>query len=221
VEVKFQTENDAVTKEERRICPITSKQLGAKTKAVYLIPCGHAFSEAAIKEVSGDACIECNEPYKAENIIPILPLVKEDIARLAERIKALNEAGLTHSLKKGPGSKKRKKQAGAERVEASNKAISNSQSDKDNKAPRTTQVDKLGSDAVQSRSGTATPTGIKNAATASLTAKVLDEQEERNKRRKLGLNDNLKSLFSNTGSNGSAQKGGDFMTRGFSIPKRA
>jgi hypothetical protein len=70
-----------------------------------------------------------------------------------------------------------------------------------------------------SRSGTSTPvaSGIKNAATASLTAKVLEEQEERNKRRKLGMNDNLKTLFSNKTSAG---KGNDFMTRGFSIPKR-
>jgi hypothetical protein len=74
----------------------------------------------------------------------------------------------------------------------------------------------------QSRSGTVTPSGgIKNAATASLTAKVLIEEQERNKRRKLGLNDNLKSLFSSTGANGSTQKGGDFLTRGFSVPKRA
>ncbi len=58
------------------------------------------------------------------------------------------------------------------------------------------------------------------AATASLTAKVLDEQEERNKRRKLGLNDNLKSLFSNSGYSAQTHKSGDFMTRGYSIPKK-
>ena len=57
---------------------------------------------------------------------------------------------------------------------------------------------------------------IKNAETASLTAKVLAEQEERNKRRKLGANDNVKSLFSN--KNGMDEKHLDFMTRGFSIP---
>jgi hypothetical protein len=46
---------------------------------------------------------------------------------------------------------------------------------------------------------------------------VLEEQEERNKRRKLGMNDNLKTLFSKT----KHDAGADFMTRGFSIPKRA
>ena len=60
---------------------------------------------------------------------------------------------------------------------------------------------------------------IKNANTASLTAKVLAEQEERNKRRKLGTNDNVKSLFSS--KNGMDEKHVDFMTRGFSIPANA
>ena len=71
----------------------------------------------------------------------------------------------------------------------------------------------------QTHSGTTTPRGgIKNAATASLTAKVLIEEQEKKKRRKLGSNDNLKSLFS---AGKTAHKDGDFMTRGFSIPAMA
>jgi hypothetical protein len=73
----------------------------------------------------------------------------------------------------------------------------------------------------QARNGTVVSSGIKNAATASLTSKVLEEQEERNKRRKLELNDNLKALFSKSGHSVQERKGGDFMTRGYSIPKRA
>lgn len=60
---------------------------------------------------------------------------------------------------------------------------------------------------------------IKNQDTATLTSKVLAEQEDRNKRRKLGANDNVKSLFSK--KNGIDEKHGDFMTRGFSIPANA
>lgn len=188
VEVKF----SAVTanKENQWICPVTSKELGPNTKSVYLVPCGHAFSEAAIKEVKGDVCVECNEAYKESDIIPIIPLAKEDIAKLLERMAKLKEMGLTHSLKKAPGSKKRKKgEPAAEAKEVAQKPAPSS--------------------------------GIKNSATASLTAKVLDEQEERNKRRKMGLNDNLKSLFSNTGYSAQTHKSGDFMTRGFSIPKKS
>jgi hypothetical protein len=197
---------------------------------VYLIPCGHAFSESAIKEVAGDTCLQCNEPFKPEDVIPILPLAKEEVLRLADRVRKLKEMGLTHSLKKAPGNKKRKKQTDAEAAEsiangtrmdgAENLGI-------EKLKKRLGEAEKIpksnsGISTPQSRSGTATPSGgIKNAATASLTARVLDEQEERNKRRKLGLNDNLKSLFSNTGSNSAGQKGGDFMTRGYSIPKKA
>ncbi|KUJ20731.1 DUF602-domain-containing protein [Mollisia scopiformis] len=191
VEVKFTITKEG--KEEKRICPITSKELGPQTKAVYLVPCGHAFSEVAIKEVKGDVCVECNEPYTAENIISILPVAKEDIDRLSKRAETLKASGLTHSLKKAPGAKKRKKGENAE--------------------------EKTKAKPIVEGTKTATSNGIKNSATASLTAKVLNEQEERNKRRKLAQNENLKSLFSNTGYDAQKQKGGDFMTRGFSLPK--
>lgn len=229
VEVKFQVEKSDSGKGERRVCPITSKELGPHTKAIYLIPCGHAFSESAIKEVAGDTCLQCNEPYEKENVVPILPVAKEDISRLAERIQRLKDSGLTHSLKKAPGSKKRKKNGTAD----TNQPIANGTHDE---TPKNLAVEKVkanltepsklsksngGTPEPQPRSGTATPSGgIKNAATASLTARVLDEQEERNKRRKLGLNDNLKSLFSTSDSNGSSQRNADFMTRGYSIPKK-
>jgi hypothetical protein len=217
VEVKFTLAKEG--KEDKRICPITSKELGPQTKTVYLVPCGHAFSEVAIKEVKGEACVECNEPYTTENIISILPVAKEEIERLAKRAEKLKESGLTHSLKKAPGSKKRKKAAetenGAETKSTPNGDKANAISDK-------TKVKIAENGTAQARSGTSTPAsnGIKNAATASLTAKVLNEQEERNKRRKLAQNDNLKSLFSNTGYDAQKQKGGDFMTRGYSLPKK-
>jgi hypothetical protein len=222
VEVKFTVVKEG--KDEKKICPITSKELGPSTKAVYLVPCGHAFSEVAIREVAGETCVECNEPYTIENVIPILPMAKEEVAKLTARATKLKEAGLTHSLKKAPGSKKRKKNAEADSTAAdgnvpktNGKATAEGLSDK-TKA----RLFENGSGTPQSRSGTSTPvsSGIKNAATASLTAKVLDEQEERNKRRKVGLNDNLKSLFSNTGYSAQTHKMGDFMTRGFSIHKK-
>ena len=233
VEVKFQIEKSETGKGEKRICPITSKELGPHTKAVYLVPCGHAFSESAIKEVAGDTCLQCNEPYEKENVIPILPLAKEDISRLAERIQRLKDSGLTHSLKKAPGSKKRKKNEKNETAEH-NEPTANGIHEEQLKnlvvykvkasltEPSKLSKSNLGTPEPQSRSGTVTPLGgIKNAATASLTARVMDEQGEKNKRRKLGLNDNLKSLFSTSGANESTHKNADFMTRGYSIPKKA
>lgn len=219
VEVKFTMSKG--DKEEKRICPITSKELGPNTKSVYLVPCGHAFSEVAVREIAGETCVECNEPYVPENIVTILPVAKEDITRLAARANNLKEQGLTHSLKKAPGSKKRKKNTEAESGEkksATNGGVAPAGLSEKSKS----RLAENGSAQPHSKSGTSTPVanGIKNAATASLTAKVLDEQDERNKRRKLGQNDNINSLFSSGGYSAQAQKSGDFMTRGFSLPKQ-
>lgn len=218
VEVKFTISKDG--EGEKRTCPITNKELGPNTKSVYLVPCGHAFSAVAIREVAGEACVECNEAYTSENVITILPLAKEDISRLAARALRLRESGLTHSLKKAPGGKKRKKHAETEiALEGKDEANVAEPSSEKSKS----RLTENGISIPQPRNGTSIPgsNGIKNAATASLTAKVLDEQEERNKRRKLGMNDNLKGLFSNTGYSAQTHKGGDFMTRGYSLPKRA
>ena len=105
--------------------------------------------------------------------------------------------GLTHSLKRAPGTgKKRKKTATAREATVAEESLEPSQAKSEKPE-----------------------SNIKNADTASLTAKVLAEQEERSKIRKLGANDNVKSLFSN--KNGMDEKHLDFMTRGFSIPANA
>jgi hypothetical protein len=217
VEVKFTLSKEG--KDEKKICPITSKELGPTTKAVYLVPCGHVFSEVAIREVAGETCVECNEGYTSENVIPILPLAKEDIVKLAARATKLKETGLTHSLKKAPGGKKRKKHAEADAAVHEKSTTSNGTAEGLPEKAKSRYLEN-GTATPQSRSGTSTPSGIKNAATASLTSRVLEEQEERNKRRKLGLNENLKSLFSSGGYNAQEHKAGDFMTRGFSLPKK-
>ena len=188
VEVKFTVSKGEKGREDKWVCPITSKELGPTTKSVYLVPCGHAYSEVAIREVGSEACVECNESYTSDNVIAINPVTPEEVAKLAARVAKLREAGLTHSLKKAAGSKKRKK--GAAATEPSQEKVSSASN------------------------------GIKNSATASLTSKVLAEQEERNKRRKMAQNDNLKSLFSDKGYSAQTHKRGDFMTRGFSIPAK-
>lgn len=67
--------------------------------------------------------------------------------------------------------------------------------------------------------GEAKSGNINDGSTAALTAKVLAEQEERSKRRKMDSNHNLKSLFSS--KSGMAENHVDFMTRGYSIPADA
>lgn len=238
VEVKFEVEaggeesvNGAVERTERWVCPITRRELGPGAKAVYLVPCGHAFAGSVVKEVSGETCLQCNEPYAENDVIPILPTSPADIARLSLRMKTLKEKDFTHSLKKASGSKKRKKNAVKEASAADTKQVEEAKtkdeheekiSDKPARPSPSTSSPRPQAQpaAAKSTSGTV-PTGIKNAATASLTAKVLEEQEARNKRRRVETNGNLKSLFSSRDPKQPSGKSSDFMTRGFSIPANA
>ncbi|KAF2819080.1 DUF602-domain-containing protein [Ophiobolus disseminans] len=206
VEVKFEIgegEREVDGRGEKWLCPITGRELGPGAKAVYLVPCGHAFAGSVVKEVKNGACLTCNEPYAENDVIPILPTLPTDIARLNLRTKTLREKGLTHALKKAPGSKKRKK--GADKDSSNAKSVS----DKENKKSLSDE-DKINGNG----------NGIKNASTASLTQKVMKEQEERNKRRKMAENDNVKSLFSRSDGKPDLKKSADYMSRGFSIGKK-
>jgi hypothetical protein len=66
VEVKFHVEEKTAADKDGRgsskgknwVCPISNKALGPGIKAVYLVPCGHAFLENAIREVSSDVCLQ-------------------------------------------------------------------------------------------------------------------------------------------------------------------
>jgi hypothetical protein len=175
-------------------CPVTGDRLGPGSKAVYIVPCGHAFSGAAIKEVSGEKCLTCDAEYASNDVIPINSVVDTDIARLSLRAKTLAERGLSHSLKKASGSKKRKKrdeQVGEAEEKSAVKVKATAEDVKDK---------------------------INNSATASLTAKVMQEQE-RAKKRKME-NENVKSLFSNRDQAAAMGNSAGFMTRGFSHVKR-
>lgn len=69
VEVKFEVDTEltehpsgrAFAPSERRegwICPVTAKPLGPSVKSVYLVPCGHVFTEEAIRQLKGDKCLQ-------------------------------------------------------------------------------------------------------------------------------------------------------------------
>lgn len=193
VEVKFHLEVES----RKWTCPVTNKTLGPGTKAVYIVPCGHAFAESLMATVPGETCLQCNESYQKEHIIPILPTSQADKDRLTERLDKLRSTGLTHSLKKlskeGKGSKKRKLVGPLPGVGTDNGVVP---------APADVAVSK---------------SGIKNKDTAALTAKVLKEQDERNIRRKMAGNQNVDSLFTKGEDMHSKQT--DFMTRGFSVPQ--
>lgn len=213
VEVKFDEDKDAAAKANGAAsyefwkCPVTGDRLGPGAKAVYLVPCGHAFSGHAIKEVSGEKCLSCETEYASNDIIPILPTTATDLARLSLRTKTLQEKGLSHSLKKASGGKKRKK-----RDEPTLEVVAIS--DKTNGVAKSEETARVSS-GVKSTAPPSASNGINNASTASLTAKVMQEQEK-SKKRKME-NDNVRSLFSSKDQSKPDRKNRDFMTRGFSM----
>jgi hypothetical protein len=218
VEVHFEVEVDQTTKNERWICPITAKELGPSVKAVYLVPCGHAFSQEAITEMKAEQCSQCGTAYVARDVIPILPSTEADKDLVLKRIEDLRSQSLTHSLKKAPGSKKRKASGEVKHANGDETFdATKSKTPKDAKLLKD-PIDRSGTP----RSGTSTPkpsNGIKNAATASLTARVLEEEEAKKKRRL--ENENINSLYRKSDGDKKQGSDGSFMTRGFSIPAKA
>lgn len=218
VEVHFEVEHDQANRENKWICPVTSKELGPNVKAVYLVPCGHAFSQEAIKEMKSEGkCVQCAEPYEERDVIPILPSTEKDKAFVVERIETLRALGLTHALKKASGAKKRKAkdESKPERVNGTVRATEQPAKD-DSKRLAGEDISR----SATPQSGAATikgANGIKNAATASLTARVLEEEQAKKRVRR--ENENINSLYTKKGDR--TNKNGDFMTRGFSIPANA
>lgn len=177
VKLKFRRYAPPGTKgQEIWACPVSLKELGAATRAVYLVPCGHAFAESAIRQIPEEVCPECSERFEARDVIAILPTDKADLDSLAARITELRAKGLTHSLKKDKSNGKKKRKAG----DANGDGAPTSKESKEHLRETGTAAKARPKSDIGSR-----VSGINNAMTASLTAKVMAEQEERNKRRRL------------------------------------
>ena len=166
--LKFHSSGDNWT------CPISMKELGPATKAVYLVPCGHVFAEVAINEIKAKVCPECGEELKEENTITILPTTEKDTVRLEQRIESLRGNGLTHSLKKDKSEKKKKRKGKDVREEDGDTNNTEKQNENGDRPPKQEKTN-----------GDARISGINNPMAASLTARVLAEQDDQNKRRKL------------------------------------
>ncbi|KAI1291334.1 Rtf2 RING-finger-domain-containing protein [Xylaria venustula] len=189
VKLRFNIRKDERRGEEVRTCPLSMKELGASVRAVYIVPCGHVFTEIvmkellAVEEVSSKTdeekkrsrCPECSEAFLVRDMVPILPVDESDVEKCAARIEELRSAGLAHNLKKDKAGGGKKKRKAAE--EDGGRSLENG-ADGNNKS--TTQKEKK-----QKRDRDDISSRINNSMTATLTAKVLAEQEERNKQRKL------------------------------------
>jgi len=177
VKLKFKRYAPPGTKgKEIWACPVTLKELGPATRAVYIVPCGHVLAEAAIKQIEEEACPECSELFDRRDIIPILPTEEADVEKMVNRMEDLKSKGLTHGLKKDKSGGKKKRKA-EEQNGDDNSAKKNKKEKGQEKEQTVVETVKA---SISSR-----VSGINNAMTASLTAKVLAEQEERNRLRKL------------------------------------
>jgi hypothetical protein len=62
VEVRFEVgaaeAKEGSGRKENWVCPITGRELGPGAKAVYIVPCGHAFAGSVVKEVAGSTCLQ-------------------------------------------------------------------------------------------------------------------------------------------------------------------
>jgi hypothetical protein len=123
------------------ICPVSGKPLGPGSKAVYLVPCGHAFASVALKEVKSEECLQCGQAYQANDIIRIVPATEEELEDLERRITTYKAHGLSHSSAarklekkekkrdKDENGKKRKRDANADPADA----VENGMEKKDDK----------------------------------------------------------------------------------------
>lgn len=107
--VKLQVKKNPNEKVGGWICPITGREMDEGAKFVYLVPCGHVFSENALKNVKETQCLECGKPYEKDNVLPINP-PESAIPTLQARLDRLKEQGLRHSLSKLKKEKKRKQE---------------------------------------------------------------------------------------------------------------
>ncbi|KAI0880027.1 DUF602-domain-containing protein [Annulohypoxylon maeteangense] len=172
VKLHFTTRKDEKAR-EFAACPVSMKELGAATKSVYIVPCGHVFAEVAMKEISDTEkqCPECSATFQERDIIPILSTDEAELERLAKRADELKTLGLAHNLKKEKGASKKKRKA----IEGKEMGTGGElETGKDGNKMRKGKEDRKD---ISSR--------INNPMTASLTAKVLAEQEEMSKRRKV------------------------------------
>lgn len=167
--VDAKTAAGSETKKTIWVCPISMKEMGPATKAVYLVPCGHVFAEVAMREIGEDTtnCPDCNEEFKLDDVVTILPTEEAEVLRLAKRIERLRDAGLTHSLKKDKSAAKNNKKRKMGEVKPDAGHESKNGTDK--------KTDKVGGKLK----------GINHPIAALVAAKVLSGQDEKSKRRKL------------------------------------
>ncbi|CAK7265732.1 Replication termination factor 2 [Sporothrix epigloea] len=172
-------------------CPMTMRDIGLGAESIYLVPCGHVFSELAVDKFPEKRCVECSAGFETSDIIPILSTDKDQEDKLRQRIERLRAKGLTHSLKKDKNStekksKKSKRKAEAEADADGEKGEGKSKVGMAVAVGKTNPPAKKRREASNGRAAEANDifSRINDPMTAALTAKVLAEQEKLQQKRR-------------------------------------
>jgi len=104
-------------------CPITMREMNGKYPFLYLSPCGHVFSDQALKQVPSQSCLVCSTPFTIDDTIPINPTEQADIDRLQARMERISrdretaEAEKRERKRRDKEAKKAAKEGGKEKPE--------------------------------------------------------------------------------------------------------
>jgi hypothetical protein len=80
------------------VCPVTGLEANGLHGFSVLKKCGCVFSERALREVPSTECLQCREPFTAEDVLPLNP-TPEQVEQLRERL-ALHRATTKHTKKR-------------------------------------------------------------------------------------------------------------------------
>ncbi|CAK7567126.1 MAG: Replication termination factor 2 [Sporothrix epigloea] len=170
-------------------CPMTMRDIGLGAKSIYLVPCGHVFSELAVDKFPEKRCVECSTGFETSDIIPILSTDKDQEDKLRQRMERLRAKGLTHSLKKDKNSTEKKSKKSKRKADAGADGEKGEDKSKDGAAVavgKTIPPAKKRKEASYGKTAEANSifSRINDPMTAALTAKVLAEQEKYQQKRR-------------------------------------
>lgn len=79
VEVKFCKDEEGKVEggAEKWVCPVTRVEMGPRSGAVYVVPCGHAFAGSVVREVKDGICVEvCMLRFSSllSAFLPVIPI---------------------------------------------------------------------------------------------------------------------------------------------------
>jgi Rtf2 RING-finger len=67
--VKLQVQKNEDEKTGGWVCPVTAREMDDGAKFVYLVPCGHVFSDSALRNVQETVCLEVCRSWRPNDSV--------------------------------------------------------------------------------------------------------------------------------------------------------